>query len=288
VNAPFSAYGRTLEGFAKPDVAAPGRYMVGPASTSSTLATEKPGRIAAPGYLLLSGTSFAAPVVSATVAWLLAVHPTWTPDQVKGALMLTAQPAPKAAPGSVGVGQVNATRAALLTTTPPNPNLGLNAFVSTGADGSPVFDSAAWSSAAQANAAWNSAAWNSAAWNSAAWSNAAWSSAAWNTAAWSSAAWNTAAWNTAAWNNAAWNTAAWNNAAWSNSALETAVQENAAAGEEPPAVAPDLSPAELELAQADPAALDAAIEVESATAEPVASAVDSVQSTTASLVGAVG
>ena len=39
----------------------------------------------------LSGTSFAAPVVSGAAAYLLALHPDWTPDQVKGALMLAAQ-----------------------------------------------------------------------------------------------------------------------------------------------------------------------------------------------------
>ena len=35
--APFSAYGYTPDGFAKPDIAAPGRYMVGPVPASSTL-----------------------------------------------------------------------------------------------------------------------------------------------------------------------------------------------------------------------------------------------------------
>jgi serine protease AprX len=258
VAAPFSAYGYTLEGFGKPDVAAPGRYMVGPASITSTLATEKAGRIVhSSGYLQLSGTSFAAPVVSAAAAWLLAVHPTWTPDQVKGALMLTARGLPLAAPRSVGAGEVNVVKAALLSTTPPNPNLGLNAYVASDANGAPVFDAAAWSSAAQANAAWNSAAWNTAAWNTAAWSSAAWSSAAWNTAAWSSAAWNTAAWNNAAWNTAAWNNAAWNNAAWNNAALETAVRENAAE-DDISTESYELTDSEVELAKADPVSVEPA------------------------------
>ena len=55
----------------------------------------------------LSGTSFAAPVVAGAAAMLMAQHPTWTPDQVKGALMVTATPEPKAPKGSLGVGEVN-------------------------------------------------------------------------------------------------------------------------------------------------------------------------------------
>ena len=43
--APWSAYGYTLDGFSKPDIGAPGRYMVGPASPTSTLPSERPGQV---------------------------------------------------------------------------------------------------------------------------------------------------------------------------------------------------------------------------------------------------
>ena len=55
----------------------------------------------------LSGTSFSAPMVAGAAAMLLAQHPDWTPDQVKGALMVSANPTPAAAPGSLGVGELN-------------------------------------------------------------------------------------------------------------------------------------------------------------------------------------
>ena len=35
--APWSAYGYTLDGFAKPDIGAPGRSLVGPVPTLSTM-----------------------------------------------------------------------------------------------------------------------------------------------------------------------------------------------------------------------------------------------------------
>jgi serine protease AprX len=37
-------------------------------------------------YFRIGGTSMAAPIVAGIAADILAVHPTWTPDQVKGAL----------------------------------------------------------------------------------------------------------------------------------------------------------------------------------------------------------
>ena len=42
VAAPWSAYGYTLDGFAKPELVAPGRYMVGPVPVTSTLYSRAP------------------------------------------------------------------------------------------------------------------------------------------------------------------------------------------------------------------------------------------------------
>src|SRR6185437_7209135 len=39
--APWSAWGYTYDGFAKPELSAPGRYMIGPIPSSSTLATTR-------------------------------------------------------------------------------------------------------------------------------------------------------------------------------------------------------------------------------------------------------
>lgn len=80
----FSAAGLTPFGHAlKPDVMAPGSQVL-----SSVLP-----EFAGDEYAVLDGTSFSAPHVSGAVALLLERHPTWTPKQVKSALMSTAGPA---------------------------------------------------------------------------------------------------------------------------------------------------------------------------------------------------
>jgi hypothetical protein len=150
----------------------------------------------------LSGTSFAAPVVAAAAATLLARNPTWTPDQVKGALMLSASSEP-IANRAVGVGDVNI-GAARSVTAPPNPNASLDRYLATAADGTTVFNANAWRVAALASPTWDTAAWSDVAWSDAAWSDVAWSDVAWSDAAWATAAWSDAAWSDAAWSDAAW------------------------------------------------------------------------------------
>jgi subtilisin family serine protease len=80
----FSSAGLTAFGHQlKPDLAAPGAQII-----SSTL-TE----FAGDQYAVLDGTSFSAPHIAGSVALLLQRHPSWTPHQVKSALMSTAGPA---------------------------------------------------------------------------------------------------------------------------------------------------------------------------------------------------
>jgi serine protease AprX len=208
-NAPWSAYGYTPDGFAKPELGAPGRYMNGAVPTAGTMYVQHPERVVAPGYMWMSGTSFAAPVVAGIAADLLALHPTWTPDDVKGALMLTAaRPGPATGPYALGVGEAQATAAAAVAS-PPNPNAGLDSFVVTDNSGARSFDAASWSSAAKADASWNSASWNSASWSSASWSSASWSSASWSSASWSSASWSSGSTSDTSLPDASWSSLLW-------------------------------------------------------------------------------
>ena len=127
----WSAYGFTKDGFRKPEISAAGRYMIGPVPGNATLKLVKPENVVAPTYMRLSGTSFSSPVVAGAAAQVLAKHPNWTPDMVKGALMAGARFVPEEGlTGAAGVGEVNAYRSAMMSRA-PNPNLALNRFVGT-------------------------------------------------------------------------------------------------------------------------------------------------------------
>jgi serine protease AprX len=242
--APWSAWGYTVDGFAKPELTAPGRYMVGPVPATSTLVTERPASVVAPGYIQLSGTSFATPIVSGVAAEILARHPNFTPDQVKGALMLTTRPVDGALGSSEGVGEVTANKAAQADS-PPNPDAGLDQFVkSDPTTGASVFDAASWNSTALANASWNSVSWNSASWNSASWNSASWNSVSWNSASWNSASWNSASWNSASWNSASWNSTSQEDAAEGDATADASVYTLGAADIADLLADPDVAPSD--------------------------------------------
>jgi serine protease AprX len=192
--APFSAWGYTNDGFFKPEIAAPGRYMVGPVPAGATLTQVKASNMVGTDRIQLSGTSFAAPIVSGTVADMLARNPGWTPDQVKGALMRTARAVKSGSPQSAGLGEITASRAAT-TTIAPNPNKGLDQFVSSGA-----FDSTGWATSAKTlGKAWNAMSWTDQSWSDMSWADQAWASMSWADQSWSDMSWTDMSWTDMSW-----------------------------------------------------------------------------------------
>jgi serine protease AprX len=206
-NAPWSAYGRTPDGFLKPDLAAPGRYMVGPVPPGSTLAVQRADKVVAPGYIQLSGTSFAAPAVAGAAAQILAKHPDYTPDQVKGVLMVSAKPVEGADVGSVGVGELQMGKA-VLTLNPPNPNKGLDGFVVSDLVGGKAFGAVSWASVAKTNVSWNSVSWDSVSWHDASWNVVSWSDVSWSSVSWADVSWADVSWADVSWNDTSYEDAA--------------------------------------------------------------------------------
>jgi serine protease AprX len=98
--ASYSSRGPTaIDGLIKPDIVAPGNKVIAYPNRYSNLYLNNPSNRVYPkgstnndkAYLLLSGTSVAAPVVSGTVALMLDANPSLEPNAVKAILAYTAQ-----------------------------------------------------------------------------------------------------------------------------------------------------------------------------------------------------
>jgi subtilisin family serine protease len=103
--------------FLKPDVTAPGlQILAGNTPTPDPVETAlgPPGNL----YQAIAGTSMSAPHVTGAAALLFALHPDWTPGQVKSALETTAKTSvvktdrvTRADPFDVGGGRIDLTKA---------------------------------------------------------------------------------------------------------------------------------------------------------------------------------
>lgn len=90
--ASWSSRGATQDGHRKPDILAPGSQIASIlADQNSVLGNAFPQNIVDGSYLVLGGTSMAAPVISGVVALMLEVDPNLTPNQVKWILTHTAR-----------------------------------------------------------------------------------------------------------------------------------------------------------------------------------------------------
>jgi uncharacterized repeat protein (TIGR01451 family) len=92
VMASFSSRGGRAQslGISKPDVTAPGvQILAGKTPQSVDIATGPAGEL----FMAIAGTSMSSPHVAGAGALLKDLHPTWTPGQIKSALMTTAKTA---------------------------------------------------------------------------------------------------------------------------------------------------------------------------------------------------
>ena len=124
----WSSRGTTQDGFAKPELYAPGAHIVSQLAPHSAFARMCPSCIRDGGYIQAGGTSMAAPIVSGIVAQILEDRPAWTPDQVKAALMYTKRPVA----GGREVDAVSADDAWVSSLPNPNADLIPNRLVDAG------------------------------------------------------------------------------------------------------------------------------------------------------------
>lgn len=120
VMAAFSSRGPVGTDFLKPDITAPGvQILAGNTPASIDIATGPTGQL----YQAIAGTSMSSPHSAGTAALIKAVHPTWTPGQIKSAEMTSSVQSVVNTDGSTatpfdrGAGSIRANRAVSPTLT---------------------------------------------------------------------------------------------------------------------------------------------------------------------------
>jgi serine protease AprX len=172
----FSSFGATSDGFAKPDIIAPGKDIISVLPYWSDWDDLYPERSVRNGqYFRLSGTSMSAPMVTGAVALMLQAQPDLTPDQVKYRLTQTGRmiAGRDGDPNSYPYLDVYS---AVTGSSTETANTGIEASQLLWSGDQPV--------------AWDSVSWNSVSWNSVSWNSVSWNSVSWNSVSWNSVSWN--------------------------------------------------------------------------------------------------
>jgi len=175
--APFSAQGKTEDGFFKPDLVAPGTNIISlSAGRSARLAREHWDHQVDKYYFRMSGTSMASAVTSGAVALLLQAQPELNPDQVKYRLMHTALHLPHSRARYLNIYkavQENSTQTEHTGQVPSE-------LLWTGSD-PPAWDSVHWDSVHWDSVHWDSVHWDSVHWDSVHRDSAYWGSTVYST-----------------------------------------------------------------------------------------------------------
>jgi serine protease AprX len=180
--APWSTYGTTQDGFSKPDVVAPGRYITSVlASGSPGLRTLFPGRVVDGSYLWLSGTSMASPQVAGVAALALQNNPGLTNDGLKWLLANTStRVGGSSPPPGQGAGLVDASAVATYAGTIGVANLGLPINVHLiGPNGLTIYTPLGATGATWTEGGWDSTSWTEGGWDSTSWTEGGWDSTSW-------------------------------------------------------------------------------------------------------------
>jgi hypothetical protein len=171
---PFTSRGPTLDGFAKPDVLAPGERVLSLRARGSALDNPAPGIQDgnASLYARMSGTSVASAMVSGVAALVLAAHPRYTTTQVKGAIVGGAH--------RVTGSRTPGVDAALALVTHPDR---VNALLM---PSRLLLEMLARNGVKLESVSWEEISWEAVSWEAVSWEGVAWEGVNWESVAWES------------------------------------------------------------------------------------------------------
>jgi serine protease AprX len=170
----FSSRGPTRDGFAKPDVLAPGERVLSLRVRGSALDQSVPGVSLGtpPLYERMTGTSVSSAMVSGIAALVLADRSSYTPTQVKGAIVAGS----RRVNGSHTPG---ADAAQALTAHPDRVNVGLK-------PSRLLVEMLARNGVSIASVSWEGISWEAVSWEAVSWEGVAWEGVNWESVAWES------------------------------------------------------------------------------------------------------
>jgi serine protease AprX len=235
--APFSSSARTVDGFVKPDVVAPGTTIVATRDAGSTIDALHPEAVLDGSYFKGTGTSQAGAIVSGVAAMLYQLNPSLRPNTVKSILMGSTVRASQYRSGG-GSGLVDAAAAIQSINSGEWANNGLSRSAGLGSlegsrgrfhvhadiDGDGQLDlvsgeqdvlGAPWDSTSWSSTSWSSTSWSSTSWSSLISENSAWSSNSWSSTSWSGMFWSSTSWSSTSWSSTSWSSTSWSSTTWS-------------------------------------------------------------------------
>ncbi len=252
VPTPWSSYGTTQDGFAKPELLTPGRSIVSTIDPGSYLYAAYPAKIVDTNYFSLSGTSMAAGVMSGVAALVLERHPDWKPGELKCSLVSTSRALAKPyqtwkVPRAGAASNLSAPACnsdigiAPSTALAPMLKAGVVAFVAGSADqaaaGTAIgFDVNAiggsgtdlndldWSAIKWDAITWSAIKWDAIKWDAIKWDAIKWDAIKWDAVTpdgvnfsaitWSAIKWDAITWSAITWSSIKWDAIKWDAIKW--------------------------------------------------------------------------
>jgi serine protease AprX len=182
----FSSRGPTRDGFAKPDLLAPGEHIVSLRVPGTALDLDESGRHDGPGdlapsaYARLSGTSASTAMVTGAAAVLLEDHSGYKPAQVKGALIAGGRRVAATRTPGLDVDDALAARPARVNSG-VLPSLVLLRVLAESGTGLPDIE---WDGISWEGISWESISWEGVAWESVSWEGVTWDGVTWDSVTW--------------------------------------------------------------------------------------------------------
>jgi serine protease AprX len=159
--ASWSSRGTTQDGYAKPDVLAPGAHIVSDLAPNSAFASLCPSCIVSGQYIRVGGTSMAAPMVSGAVADMLQLRPNLTPNQVKAAILGGGR---KVLGASTSEVSANDLVYGSIPSTNPNAGLTPNSTIKA-STGQIDYSRSTWSRSTWSRSTWSRSTWSRSTWS---------------------------------------------------------------------------------------------------------------------------